>query len=115
LKEDAVVRRLLFTLFLLVPLSAWATLTLDEAKQSGLVGEDASGYIAAVSSKPSKDVQALVADINAKRRTSYEGIVTANKGEVTLEAVEQLAGKKLIESSPAGYYVRVPGQGWRKK
>jgi uncharacterized protein YdbL (DUF1318 family) len=92
------VRRLFLTLFLLAPLAAWAVLTLDDAKQSGLVGEDASGYIAAVSDKPSKEVQALVADINAKRRASYEGIVSANNGDVTLDAVEKLAGKKLIES-----------------
>jgi uncharacterized protein YdbL (DUF1318 family) len=106
------VRRLFLTLFLLAPLSAWA-LTLDEAKQNGLVGEDASGYIAAVSSKPTKDVQALVADINAKRRTEYERIAGANGISVT--DVEQLAGKKAIEKSPAGYYIRLAGEAWRKK
>jgi uncharacterized protein YdbL (DUF1318 family) len=107
------VRRLFLTLFLLAPLSAWAALTLDDAKQSGLVGEDASGYIAAVSNKPSKDVQALVADINAKRRTEYERIAAANG--ISVSDVEQLAGKKAIEKSPAGDYIRLPGEDWRKK
>jgi hypothetical protein len=106
------VRRLFLTLILLAPLSAWA-LTLDEAKQGGLVGEDASGYIAAVSSKPTKEVQALVADINSKRRTEYERIAGANG--ISVEDVEKLAGKKAIEKSPAGDYIRLPGEAWRKK
>jgi len=97
---------------LLLPLAAWA-LTLDEAKQAGLVGEDASGYIAAVSAKPSKDVKALVDDINARRRTEYERIAAANG--ISVEDVEKLAGKKAIEKSPAGDYIRLPGEDWRKK
>lgn len=111
-------RRLFVTLLIMAPLSAWA-LTLDEAKQSGLVGEEASGYVGAVSDKPTKEVKELVADVNAKRRAAYEKIVAANKSngenEVTLDSVEKLAGKKLIESSPAGDYIRLPGQSWRRK
>ena len=97
---------------LLLPLAAWA-LTLDEAKQTGLVGEDASGYIAAVSAKPSKEVKALVDDINTRRRTEYERIAAANG--ISVEDVEKLAGKKAIEKSPAGDYIRLPGEDWRKK
>jgi uncharacterized protein YdbL (DUF1318 family) len=106
------VRRLWWTLLLLLPLTAWA-LTLDEAKEKGLVGEDASGYIAAVSANPSKDVKALVDDINARRRAEYEKIAAANG--ITVADVEKLAGKKAIEKSPAGDYVRLPGEPWRKK
>jgi uncharacterized protein YdbL (DUF1318 family) len=106
------VRRLLWTWLLLLPLTAWA-LTLDEAKEQGLVGEDASGYIAAVSASPSKEVKALVDDINARRRTEYEKIAAANG--ITVADVEKLAGKKAIEKSPAGDYIRLPGESWRKK
>jgi uncharacterized protein len=106
------VRRLFLTLLLFVPLSAWA-LTLDEAKEGGLVGEDASGYIAAVSDKPTSEVKALVADINARRRAEYERIAAANA--INVEDVEKLAGKKAIEKSPSGDYVRLPGEAWRKK
>jgi uncharacterized protein len=105
-------RRFGWMLLLLVPLTAWA-LTLDEAKQAGLVGEDASGYIAAVSTKPSKEVKALVDDINARRRAEYERIAAANG--ISVEDVEKLAGKKAIEKSPDGDYVRLPGEDWRKK
>ncbi len=105
-------RRTLFALFMLLPLTAWA-LTLDEAKESGLVGEDASGYLAAVSDKPSKDVVALVSDINGRRRAEYERIAAANN--ISVADVEKLAGKKAIEKSPEGAYIRLPGESWRKK
>jgi uncharacterized protein len=106
------VRRLFLTLMLLVPLSAWA-LTLDEAKAGGLVGEDASGYIAAVSEPPTSEVNALIADINARRRAEYERIAAANA--INVEDVEKLAGQKAIEKSPSGDYVRLPGEAWRQK
>jgi uncharacterized protein YdbL (DUF1318 family) len=106
------VRRLWWTLLLLLPLTAWA-LTLDEAKENGLVGEDASGYIAAVSANPNKEVKALVDDINARRRAEYEKIAAANG--ISVADVEKLAGKKAIEKSPAGDYIRLPGEPWRKK
>ena len=105
-------RRTLLTLCILLPLTAWA-LTLDEAKDSGLVGEDASGYIAAVSEKPAKDVVALVNDINAKRRAEYERIAAAN--DISVADVEKLAGKKAIEKSPEGAYIRPPDESWCKK
>ena len=57
------VRRLVCVFLMLVPLAAFA-LTLDEARQQGVVGEDWTGYVAAISPNPSKEVQAVVADVN---------------------------------------------------
>jgi len=96
----------------LLPLAAHAV-TLEEAKASGLVGEDASGYLAAVESKQDKEVRALIADINAKRRAEYERIAEENGIDVT--DVEALAGKKAIEKTEPGQFVRLPGEAWRKK
>ena len=107
--------RRLFTLVLLIcllPLAAHAV-TLEEAKEQGLVGEDASGYLAAVSAKPDKDVRALVTDINDKRRVEYERIAEENGIDVT--DVEQLAGKKAIEKTAPGHFIRLPDEDWRKK
>jgi uncharacterized protein len=102
----------MLTLLLVLAPLAWA-LTLDQAKEAGLVGEDASGYIAAVAAKPSSEVKALVDDINARRRAEYERIAAANN--IGVEDVEKLAGKKAIEKSPDGDYIRLPGEDWRKK
>lgn len=104
-------RRLLGTLSLsaIMALPALA-LDLDQAKENGLVGETNSGYLAAV--KSSSDVDALVSDINEKRKAHYQDI--AQKNGIKLQAVEARAGLKAIEKTPAGQYVNT-GAGWQKK
>lgn len=98
---------LLLSLLLSVPAFA---LDLGDAKAQGLVGETASGYIAAV--KPSADVNALIESINAQRKAHYQKIAAKNK--ISLEAVEARAGQKAISKTPAGQLVN-PGSGWQKK
>lgn len=98
-----------FILSLLLALPAFA-MGLGEAKSKGLVGETSSGYLAAV--KPSADINALVKDINGKRKAQYKKI--AAKNDISLEAVEVRAGQKAIGKTPAGQYVDTGG-GWRKK
>ncbi len=87
----------------------WAV-TLDEAKAAGLVGEQADGYLGAVS--PSNEVNELVQDINHKRMEYYRGI--AIKNQLDLNKVAQMAGEKLIEKAGPDDMVKTNG-GWRKK
>ena len=94
------------------PMSALA-LTLDEAKTSGLVGEQSDGYLGSVSSNTTAEVRAVLADINGKRKAKYEQIAKENNTE--LSTVEALAGKKLIEKTSTGNYVKVDGGPWMKK
>ncbi|WP_105167119.1 YdbL family protein [Pseudoalteromonas sp. T1lg23B] len=89
--------------------SAWA-LTLDSAKDQGLVGETANGYLAVVSN--AAQVQALIDDINAKRKAKYQQL--AKQNGISLSQVELLAGKKAIEKTAKGHYVQVNGS-WVKK
>ena len=89
---------------------AWA-LSLDEAKAKGQVGEKASGYLGAVTGE-NADVQALVSDINQKRRQAYEEI--AKRNGTSLNSVETLAGEKAIQNTKPGNMVEGPG-GWVKK
>ncbi len=97
------------TLFLGIALQALA-LDLGEAKSRGLVGETARGYIAAV--KTSTEVDALVKDINSRRKAQYRKI--AKKNGIGLEAVEVRAGQRAIAKTPTGEYVNT-GAGWEKK
>lgn len=90
--------------------SAWA-LSLDEAKAKGQVGEKASGYLGAVTGG-NADVQALVSDINQKRKQAYEEI--AKRNGTSLNSVETLAGEKAIQNTKPGNMVEGPG-GWMKK
>lgn len=89
---------------------AWA-LSLDEAKAKGLVGEKPSGYLGVVSG--GGDVQALVKDINQKRRQAYEDIARRNKTNVN--DVEALAGEKAIQNTQPGHFVQSPSGQWTKK
>lgn len=85
-------------------------LDLQTAKQQGLVGETISGYIKPVKSTPK--VKQLVIDINNKRKEQYKNI--AVKRGVPLSTVEQMAGKKAIEKTPPGQYIKANGK-WIKK
>ena len=92
---------------------AFAVDSLDEAKTQGLVGETPKGYLSPVSNAPTPDVRLLINDINAKRRAEYGKIAAARSQ--TLSVVEQLAGKKLTERTPAGQYVQNDAGQWVKK
>ena len=84
---------------------------LQTAKNQGLVGETPSGYLEAVT-QPSAEVKALINDINAKRKQKFTDIAARNN--TSLEAVELLAGKKAIEKTQAGNYVKIGGS-WKQK
>lgn len=86
-------------------------LSLEEAKSKGLVGEDPSGYLGAVQQSP--EVMQLIKDINSRRRAKYEQIAQQNGTPVA--AVEALAGKKAIEKTPSGEFVKSASGQWVKK
>ena len=100
-------------LFVLLSASPSFAISLDEAKGNRLVGEQANGYLGSPSGSPSGEVSALIADINAKRRSHYESI--AKKNGTSMTAVEKLAGKTAIEKTPAGQFIRLPSGEWRQK
>ena len=99
-------------LLLVFPLMASAV-TLDDAKGKGLVGETWKGYLAAVEASPSADVEALVNEVNTKRRTQYERI--AEKNGISVEDVEKVAGQKAIDKTAAGQFIKHEGGGWQTK
>lgn len=90
---------------LLFSLSAFA-LELQEAKSRGLVGEQPNGYLGVVG-QPNSEINSLVEDINSRRQAAYKDI--AAKNNTSLEAVEQIAGKKAIQKSASGHYVNIDG------
>ncbi len=104
-----IIYSLIFTLTLLA--GSVHALELRDAKTQGLVGETASGYLAAVNSKE-QTVLGLVSDINTRRKAHYQGIAKNNK--TPLQTVEQLAGKKAMAKTPSGQYINI-GSGWQKK
>lgn len=92
-------------------LPAWA-LSLDQAKRQGLVGEQPSGYLGIVAPPGSRAVRDLVENVNLRRKDEYERIAARNG--IAIAQVEQLAGKRAIERSERGHYVRLPNGSWQK-
>ncbi|MEM8766684.1 MAG: YdbL family protein [Pseudomonadota bacterium] len=85
---------------------------LQAAKQQGLIGERADGFLGLVVDSAPADVQDLVRSVNAKRRAEYQRIAGSN--DLTLEQVQALAGKKAIERTQPGGWVMENG-GWQQK
>ena len=73
-------------------------LDLQGARSSGAVAETASGYIKAV--KSSAEVNALVTEVNAKRKAEYTRISKENGQSV--EVVGQLAAPQIAKNIAAG-------------
>ncbi len=101
---------LVFVLLVLMAQSGFA-MDLQSAKAKGLVGETSSGYLAVVKGGNAQAAQ-LVKTVNAKRRQQYHKI--AKRNGTKLHTVEKLAGKKAIEKTPRGQYIKANGS-WRKK
>jgi len=91
--------------------SSLLALDLQSAKNQGLVGETASGYLAVV--KNTADARAVVAQVNAARKSHYQSI--ASRNGTSLQVVEVLAGKKAIAKAASGHYVKSPSGSWVRK
>ena len=86
---------------------------LDDAKAQGLVGERYDGYVAPVREDIPQDIRPSIQQVNDERLQRYEDI--ANKNNLDVEAVQGIAGEKLIELTPPGQYV-MPQEGeWVQK
>lgn len=99
----------IITVFLLA-LPAHAV-SLQDAKQQGLVGEQTNGYLGAVVKRA--DVSTLVADVNGKRKQAYARL--AKKNKLTLEQVAKLAGEKAIKKTRSGHFIQDSSGNWVKK
>ena len=73
-------------------------LDLHSARSSGVVAETPDGYIKAV--QPSAEVNALVAEVNAKRIAEYTRISKENGQSV--EVVGKLAAPQIAKNAAAG-------------
>jgi uncharacterized protein len=92
---------------------AFAALSLDAAKSQGLVGEQPDGLVGIVTAAPTSELAALVGDINAERLKKYQDIAARNGTQVG--QVQAVAGQKLINSTPAGQYIKNASGSWQTK
>lgn len=92
--------------------SAAAKAAVDAAKASGVVGEQADGYLGVVSGGDAS-LRAAVAEINTGRAGAYKDI--AAKSGVTPEAAGQATAKQLYARLAPGQYWKPLDGGWTKK
>jgi uncharacterized protein YdbL (DUF1318 family) len=93
-----------------ITFSAWA-ISLDAAKQQGLVGEMPNGYLGVV--VENADAKSLVASVNQKRKSIYMDL--ARKNKITMEQVTALAGKKAFAKTQSGHFIKNSAGQWVKK
>ncbi len=99
-------------IFLALFSSTVFAMDLSEAKDAGLIGEQANGYLGLVSKPASEQVKNLVKQVNTKRKTKYLEIAAENG--IDLKVVEKQAGDQVIEKTVPGNYINT-GSGWTKK
>ncbi|AOM39917.1 YdbL family protein [Xenorhabdus hominickii] len=87
------------------------SMTLNEAKQQGVVGETFSGYLAPV--KNTRDAQSVIKKINGERKKKYAEIAAQNN--MTTDQVAKMAGEKLVNRAETGEYVLGINGNWVKK
>ncbi len=100
----------LFAGIICMSFSAWA-ISLEQAKQQGLVGEMPNGYLGVVVA--SHDVNVLVETVNKKRKDLY--LKLANKNNLTMEQVTALAAEKAIKKTKPGHLIQNSAGKWVKK
>lgn len=93
-----------------ITLPAYA-MTLTEARSSGAVGEQLDGYVAAL--KPTAEVKALAADINAKRKKEYLRISKGNGQPANL--VAKLAATQIAKKLKTGNMYQSADKSWKKR
>ncbi|MGB5256230.1 MAG: YdbL family protein [Woeseiaceae bacterium] len=100
-----------FGLLLLLQ-NAWA-IDIRDAKEQGLVGEANTGYVVALQPPASAEVRALVADVNAKRKTQFED--TAEKTGVSVEQVAYRFYQLAVQRTANGHFYQDASGKWHKK
>lgn len=90
--------------------SAWA-MSLDQAKQQGLVGEMSTGYLGVI--VKSAEAESLVTTVNSKRKQLY--LQLARKNKISLAQVATLAGEKALAKTRPGHFIKEASGQWVKK
>ncbi len=94
--------------------SSEAKALVDAAKDRGVVGEQADGYLGWVSASEDAALRAAVNEINAARAAHYRQLA-AQRG-VPIEAVQAATGQQVFrEVVTTGQYYRTADGTWRRK
>jgi len=86
----------------------------SQLRASGLVGEQADGYLGLVDSGAPADIRAQMDQINIRRRAAYTQLATSRGA--TIEEVAAATACQLFAGRVApGQYYRLPDGVWRRR
>lgn len=103
---------LLLATLLAFSMTAFA-ITLQEAKDQGLIGEQSDGYVGFVVSSVGADVRALVEEVNSERRSRYQQI--ARENGITLQQVAAVAAERAAQATQSGHFIQNANGQWVRK
>ena len=106
-------RTVIAVVFSLMTASVAVAGPLTQPKADGWIGEQANGYSGFVKPGAPGHIKPLVDEVNANRRLGYQRI--AQKQGIPLAEVEKVGGKKAIEKTRRGNYIKPAGKDWQKK
>ncbi len=86
---------------------------LAQAKRDGWLGERIDGLVGVVRADTPQAIRELADDINRRRRAEYARI--AEREGISVQAVAQLAGERLMERADPGEWVLGADGNWRQK
>ena len=98
---------------LATPAPSYAQALLEAAKQSGLIGERPDGLVGFVAGSIPADVRTMVDQINAQRMRRYNQVAQTNGAPI--DNVQAVAGRQLMDRTPAGQYVLSASGQWIRK
>ena len=87
--------------------------SLDEARSAGYLGERPDGYLAQRDPAAPQWALDLMSSVNQQRQAKYFELAASNG--TSIEAVEVVAGEKIIQSLPSGSYYMDAGGNWMQK
>lgn len=90
-----------------------ADAVLDDAKRSGVIGEQSDGYLGFVKASPDADLMRRVNEVNAKRRAVYTDL--AQKQGQSVNIIASLTAEKLISRAQSGEYYRDAAGKWMRR
>lgn len=106
-------RKVIATIFMcLMFQGAWA-IDIHDAKDQGLVGEANTGFVAAVRTPASAEVEALISKVNSERRSLFESAAT--KTGATVQQVSFRFYQLAIQKTRSGHYYQDESGNWVKK
>lgn len=86
-------------------------LDLHEARHAGMIGEQLDGYVAVL--KGGAEVEALAADVNAKRKVEYARISSENKQPI--DVVAKVAAAQIINKLEPGDQYQGADGSWKTR